>query len=1139
MTQPKKIFLLAICLVLVVQVLSFVSATDIGIIMPGPQTPSGQIINALNELNYSYEIIAENSVPSANLSQYRAIIVGDGRFSHPETIPFYNYKSLIINSNHGDEFGWGTSVVRYSSPTQLTNNPNLNSTIKIGIPNNFNAYSQSNLNAQTYALSGRKPTGIKILSYKNTAGYAVIMYLYPGGTFTNNKVSTKRSLYFGIADSTYWSADSKQIFKNSLQWIIVGEDKDNDGYYDDVDCNDNNPSINPGAIEIPYDGLDNDCVDGDLKDVDGDGYDAIIVGGNDCNDDNSSLYQNLEGYLDNDRDGFGAGELLNVCSGENLLAGYSELNNDCNDLNPLQNPASPEPENNCVNDAPEILGEIPNLVWEEDDIFEINLSDYFYDVDSELVYGIAETSNDGNITAFFNGSIISFSSSENWHGEDWIRFNVSDGDTTIISNLVNLSVIAVNDAPTIETIENIQIIEGGNVSIVPSAFDIEGDNISFYFSYPLSEEGKWSAKKGDAGEYEIEVIASDGELIASTNFTLTVVPLLLINEIFPSENGFVEIYNPYNKIFSFDGFSIEGENGYAYNLSGTIGEEERYLIDEIDLSNEEILTLKYKGIEVNRVDYANRIITGLIPWSGENQSVGRIPDGSDNWEILETPTPGLSNEADMISPEIILISPSEDDLFYERNVEFGFNVSDNSDEVDCYFYVGENGNLSFVENKIVETKNGTSEENFEFDFLKDGNYSWNVECRDSRNSAYGVETNFYVDVPESPVLNPIGNKAVVEGEKLEFEVNAIDPEGDEIFYSVNGLPAGASFENKIFSWTPNYEQAGNYALEFIVSDVNSSSSEEINVNVLNQKEPPQFSDSSQCLEKNSNINLEITSPRDGKKFEVGDNIETTIRLENNLDSKENFDLEVYLYDIKNENELEMERDSVKIESGKNEKLDFSISIPEDLEVEDGEFVIYAYSETSKNCSSVYKNIEIERPDKLLKISKINFDRESFSAGDEFNVGVKVENIGADAQDVIVSISNEELNISYKSKEVEIEEFGGNDRKTFEVPIKIPSDAEGSYEFKVKISEEVYETFTINIAPKEIIIQENKSNYLESGKIINIGNNLAGDSSNKKNILIVPKLNSINEGNYIFVVLGIMILGSIILISGIVFVFLRR
>ncbi len=93
----------------------------------------------------------------------------------------------------------------------------------------------------------------------------------------------------------------------------------------------------------------------------------------------------------------------------------------------------------------------------------------------------------------------------------------------------------------------------------------------------------------------------------------------------------------------------------------------------------------------------------------------------------------------------------------------------------------------------------------------------------------------------TPVLDPIGNKTVAEGNQLAFTLNATDPDGDPLIYSAFNIPAGAIFDpvTATFTWTPSYVQAGTYSgIRFEVSDGYLTDAEEITITVTNINRPP-------------------------------------------------------------------------------------------------------------------------------------------------------------------------------------------------------------------------------------------------------------------------------------------------------------
>lgn len=68
----------------------------------------------------------------------------------------------------------------------------------------------------------------------------------------------------------------------------------------------------------------------------------------------------------------------------------------------------------------------------------------------------------------------------------------------------------------------ITVKEGELVVLKPETEDPDADAILYTFSEPLDKDGRWQTKKGDAGNYEITITASDGELTDTQKILLVV-----------------------------------------------------------------------------------------------------------------------------------------------------------------------------------------------------------------------------------------------------------------------------------------------------------------------------------------------------------------------------------------------------------------------------------------------------------------------------------------------------------------------------------------------------------------------------------------------------------------------------------------
>ena len=143
---------------------------------------------------------------------------------------------------------------------------------------------------------------------------------------------------FGIA---FGSNQCNFIDDMCISHAII--DNDGDGYDYRFDCDDNNMAINPGVMESPYNGLDDDCDPATPDDdLDGDGF----VLADDCDDLNADINPGITetpyNGLDDDCDATTPDDDLD---GDGFV-----LADDCDDLDADINPLAEEIANNGIDE---------------------------------------------------------------------------------------------------------------------------------------------------------------------------------------------------------------------------------------------------------------------------------------------------------------------------------------------------------------------------------------------------------------------------------------------------------------------------------------------------------------------------------------------------------------------------------------------------------------------------------------------------------------------------------------------------------------------------------------------------------------------------------------------------------------------
>src|SRR3989338_6628042 len=99
-----------------------------------------------------------------------------------------------------------------------------------------------------------------------------------------------------------------------------------------------------------------------------------------------------------------------------------------------------------------------------------------------------------------------------------------------------------------------------------------------------------------------------------------------------------------------------------------------------------------------------------------------------------------------------------------------------------------------------------------------------------------------------PVLKGIPSAETSEGKEVRISLDAIDPDGDTLSYSVSPMPPESYFDENTFVWMPDLDTVASdsqISMTFAVSDGNASSAQNVSIRVKNVNRPQQLLHASQ------------------------------------------------------------------------------------------------------------------------------------------------------------------------------------------------------------------------------------------------------------------------------------------------------
>jgi len=418
-------------------------------------------------------------------------------------------------------------------------------------------------------------------------------------------------------------------------------------------------------------------------------------------------------------------------------------------------------------------------------------------------------------------------------GSYTITVTVADNGSPVLSDTqtLTLTVSDINQAPVLAPIGNQSVAEGGGLSVAISASDADANNVSFSATglpafASLTDNGDGTASLAvnpsftDAGTYTVTVsVTDDGTPALGDSETLDIVvggtnqaPVLdAVGNQNVDEGASLSI-----------GLTANDADGDTLVLSATGLPAFASLIDNGDGTG---------SISVNPgfADAGSYTITVTVsdngtPLLSDNESITLTVNDVNRAPVLEPVNIPPINEGDSVTVAVVASDADGDSLSFSATGLPDFTV-------------------------MIDNRDGTASLQIDPALGSAGSYAITICVTDDGTSSLIIcETISIIvgDINQSPVLAPIGDQSVAEGDSISVVLSASDVDGDNLAFNAVGLPSFATFSDNgdgtaVLSVTPGFDDSGSYPVTITVTDDGEpalSANESFNIVVIDTNRAP-------------------------------------------------------------------------------------------------------------------------------------------------------------------------------------------------------------------------------------------------------------------------------------------------------------